>query len=721
MAKLTLGDVSNIGGNPTSAATTLNNNNTLLEAALENTLSRDGTSPNQMTADIDMNNNDLLNVKSLDTESIILDGVPLTPLDELISAYATRLYDKAFVASGSTASFTLDVAPGADEAVLVWVGGAIQNISSYSVSGTTLTLDEIPAASVNVRTLIISQATYNAVLEAALRAEAAAATIPTFGPLATATPAEAMDYISDFDQTTNVWYVNRGGSWSPGSACIDITDFVPSSQTADCTDGFEDAVFEFYKSASPIYFDGRGRNINLSRPIDMSTVATKTVFASVRNFMNCNLVASQDFPDTVVTKFASCTAGSDVMTMADTTGLTRGMHVITTTFSSRGVARETYIKSVDSSTQITLSVPAWRSRTNFSHTFTKYGFMLDFSKWEDLERTRFTNTNFNLGGFASGILLPFTALETEINLCRFGNVKAKGIVDFNQASNALSIGQCNFTSAESTGLPWTEADRVGCAVVCTHNDSKINRIRGLGFLHNIVYHGSGHLLHGYHMFAGEQEGIIFTRNDVKSTITGSYIDNACISLTGEYGGTTDLGGLSIIGNHFTKQANDPDFRWILLKPHAADSTLENLNVVGNVFHCLAGTILRADGVDTTNGSMDASSYKRLHWHSNGYRSVVTPTSNPATVEKELVNADTAVSTMTFDLGDYLPFSGWTKTASVDTMKFRDNSNAQVFDVPYIQVATDLGAGNRTKVQLNFAGTRRGRFRVTADVNSVPTV
>lgn len=52
MAKLTLSD---IGAGGLGAATLINTNNGLLEAALENTLSRDGTTPNQMEANLDMN------------------------------------------------------------------------------------------------------------------------------------------------------------------------------------------------------------------------------------------------------------------------------------------------------------------------------------------------------------------------------------------------------------------------------------------------------------------------------------------------------------------------------------------------------------------------------------------------------------------------------------------------------------------------------------------
>ena len=58
MAKLTLQDIAAGYG----STTTLNANNALIEAAIENTLSRDGTTPNTMSADIDMNSNHLVNV-----------------------------------------------------------------------------------------------------------------------------------------------------------------------------------------------------------------------------------------------------------------------------------------------------------------------------------------------------------------------------------------------------------------------------------------------------------------------------------------------------------------------------------------------------------------------------------------------------------------------------------------------------------------------------------
>ncbi len=60
MAKITLNDIANSFSS--SSAATYNDNNTEIEAAFENTLSRDGTSPNSMEASLDMNSNRIINL-----------------------------------------------------------------------------------------------------------------------------------------------------------------------------------------------------------------------------------------------------------------------------------------------------------------------------------------------------------------------------------------------------------------------------------------------------------------------------------------------------------------------------------------------------------------------------------------------------------------------------------------------------------------------------------
>lgn len=68
MAKINLTDIANLQ-NENSVVNTVNNNNAAIEAAVENTLSRDGTSPNEMNANLDMNSNRIINLPEADSNT----------------------------------------------------------------------------------------------------------------------------------------------------------------------------------------------------------------------------------------------------------------------------------------------------------------------------------------------------------------------------------------------------------------------------------------------------------------------------------------------------------------------------------------------------------------------------------------------------------------------------------------------------------------------------
>ncbi|HEY9663148.1 MAG TPA: hypothetical protein V6C65_32285, partial [Allocoleopsis sp.] len=65
--KLNLSDLANLQ-NETTAVTTINRNNTLIKEAVENTISRDGTQPNQMNSRLDMNSNQIINLPDAFTD-----------------------------------------------------------------------------------------------------------------------------------------------------------------------------------------------------------------------------------------------------------------------------------------------------------------------------------------------------------------------------------------------------------------------------------------------------------------------------------------------------------------------------------------------------------------------------------------------------------------------------------------------------------------------------
>lgn len=63
--------------------TQLNNNFTALRDAFDNTLSLDGSTPNAMQADLDLNGNALLNVGSIDADNLTLNGQTVTELSSV--------------------------------------------------------------------------------------------------------------------------------------------------------------------------------------------------------------------------------------------------------------------------------------------------------------------------------------------------------------------------------------------------------------------------------------------------------------------------------------------------------------------------------------------------------------------------------------------------------------------------------------------------------------
>ncbi len=141
MAKLTLQDLGTIIGNETSAVSVLNANWDLIEAAMENTLSRDGTTPNTMEADLDMNSNDILNANDVGGVSGTFSGrmtvgtltVGGVALESEVAAAAASAAAAAVSAAASDASAqnsansaTASAASAADAAASAASGGFIK-------------------------------------------------------------------------------------------------------------------------------------------------------------------------------------------------------------------------------------------------------------------------------------------------------------------------------------------------------------------------------------------------------------------------------------------------------------------------------------------------------------------------------------------------------------------------------------------------------------------
>ena len=141
-----------------ASASKLNANFDAIEASFQNTVSRDGSNPNQMTADFDLNGNDLLNVGNLTTgasSSVTFKGVRvyqtvattgITNSGKII-AFDTESYDTNSLHNNSTNNSRL-----VTDSAGYWVGTAqfaAKNADLYTfisvnimLNGTIISSDE---------------------------------------------------------------------------------------------------------------------------------------------------------------------------------------------------------------------------------------------------------------------------------------------------------------------------------------------------------------------------------------------------------------------------------------------------------------------------------------------------------------------------------------------------------------------------------------------------
>lgn len=124
-----------------NSTTTLNNNFTALRNAFDNTLSLDGSTPNAMNADLDMNSNDILNVGEIDVQALTVDGIAMYPGNaQIATTYASQNY----TGNGSTTIYSMGFNPGVKANVAAYIDGVYQNQDAFSISGTNLTFTAAP-------------------------------------------------------------------------------------------------------------------------------------------------------------------------------------------------------------------------------------------------------------------------------------------------------------------------------------------------------------------------------------------------------------------------------------------------------------------------------------------------------------------------------------------------------------------------------------------------
>ncbi|MGI1662510.1 glycosyl hydrolase family 28-related protein [Palleronia sp. KMU-117] len=495
-------------------------------------------------------------------------------------------------------------------------------------------------------------------------------------------------------------------------------------------DAFGDEVLAFRKAFQALLnfsdhesLDLGGRRIELVAPIDMqAAVATEDIYEIRRVIRNgqFNCLPGAGWDTEVHASQASYSTADPLRltAVANVANIPVGALV-----EGPGVGREVYVRSKDiAAGTIDLSQQLFGPAASQVYTFRRFKYALDFSGFSKLSKLTLTDIDFQCQGAASGILLAPDGNTFHVRDCHITKPRYRGITSIGIGCQDLQIDRCHFTSDEQQ-TPATERESIGFNV--NANDAKIrdNRFQRLGT--TMVLHGNGHLIVGNHWFQGDNvtdgprvAGLVFTETNVKSVVTGNYIDNSFIEWTNEHDATPAMGaefsfgGLTVTGNIFTVNDAAPWFSWFVVKPYGAGHFIQGLSVTGNTFKSLNGTTTRIERVDSSIAGLDFSRTRNVEFSGNTFNGIGQNTINPVTLE---FNQSGAATNWVLDVSGYLPFGGWSRevTALVIEGPLRNGSGQTVFATPY--VTTLDGAGNNL-VRLTWPQALSGRVHVTARVD-----
>lgn len=466
-----------------------------------------------------------------------------------------------------------------------------------------------------------------------------------------------------------------------------------------------------------------GRRIEVTAPIDLqAAVNNKTSFATRRVIRNgqFDVVAGPAWAPTVVTSQASYSPANErvLSNVANIANVVAGSLV-----TGAGVGREVYVTAVNvGAGTLTLSQPLHGAAGSQAYTFTRFRYVLDFAGFSSLSKMMIDDIEVQCNGIASAVMLPVSGSLFHLRDCHITRPKDRGVTSIGDGCQGMMIDRCNFASDES-GL--RSQDRVSVALNTNANDVKIRDCRAQHFRHFAVLGGNGNLIAGNHWFQGDSEvdglrlaGLILAGTDVKSAITGNYVDNCSLEWTNEYESDPDFanqysfGGLTITGNTFTASDVAPWFAFLVVKPYGAGHFLRDLNISGNVFKALSGAIDRVEAVDTTFAALNYSSMRNITVEANAFTAVTQPISNPVALRHDQA---TAATVWTAGPGPWLPFGGWARNveALVAEGTITGPANERRSDMPFVEVQQGAAKQN---VTVNWAAASKGRvlLRVRMD-------
>jgi hypothetical protein len=492
----------------------------------------------------------------------------------------------------------------------------------------------------------------------------------------------------------------------------------------DELEGFKRALAVLFNYSDHDSLDMKGRRIDLDQPIDVqAVVGNKTshaIRAVIRNGQFNALDSTSWATDTVTSQASYSTASPTQLTgVANVANIPVGALV-----EGLGVGREVYVtsKNVGAGT-VTLSQPLFDAVGTQTYTFKRFKYILDFSGFASLSKFVLSDIEFQCNGRASAVMLAPDGLSFHTRDCFFTKPMDRGLSSPGNGCQGMLVDRCQFLSNEQD---MRSQDRSTIALNVNANDVKLRDNRVVMFAHFAVMGGSGHIISSNHWFQGDSEsdavrqaGLVLTSTNVKTTITGNYVDNNFIEWTNEHDPDPDhqselsFGGLTITANIFMASDVANWFRWIVIKPVGSGHYIQGLNISGNVFKATINNVGRVDLVDSTYAGLDMTRARNIIVEGNAFNGVDQVISNPVTRQFD-VNSVSTVWNCDFD--GYLPFGGQARlaTAVVTENGITNGASALVYSMPYAE--PKQGATNSV-ITLHWPEAVQGRVQVTARIDN----
>ncbi len=484
-------------------------------------------------------------------------------------------------------------------------------------------------------------------------------------------------------------------------------------------EGFRRGIQALFYFSDHAVFDLSGRRVALSAPVDVAALSGVSDLAQRRVLAN-GLIEAADSPAWADQSMSSVATYAPASNNLQLTGVTNVASVpIGARLQGTGVGREIYVTSKNVAAKtVQISRPLWGASGTRTYGFVRYRYMLDFSGFTKLSRFEITDMELSCNGRASGVMLPPAGSIFRFADCTFNRPKDRAITSIGTGCQGLVVDQCQFLSNEQ---PLNVQDRTTICLNVNANDAKIRECRIVRFAHFAIMSGSGNLFIGNHFFQGDdvpagvrRAGIVFTSTNVKTLLTGNYIDNCHIEWGNEHDSAPEFasefsfGAMTVTGNIFTTTDASPAARFFVMKPYGPGHFINGLSISDNVFRTVGGNLDRIDDVDTTFAALDTSRFRNVVVESNAYNGINQATQNPVIIYHV---QNTAADVWVVDTLGYLPFGARARNATglVPEGPLRSDAGAIQFAAPY----AEPGQGpQKTLVNVRWPSALKGTVNIT---------